>query len=528
MTGTGVVSVLARNQRQYLDRIAEAKAITNNMYSSAQVKTGAGTALSNFCLSRLRNSHNYQLLTQNRRMRSASREMSYVKNLRGFFEGIASRRELMTKTQAKTSTEFSSIEQYTLSFLNDWVGAFVPKHNNAAAAGDGHAIFLPTVNSDKSQIDGLRVNLNAYSHYYYKNGELKVWKTEEEFKNLEKDPNAEIIRYRDLTDSQLMGEMRQEFGPLYTNIINNILSELTRLTDVLGITEQVKSKYIAGNLAQNWNSTLADIQAYFENQGINASKGIHRVLTDYNKTHTRNPIQLSEQIHFITDKKGNLGMNKTLLALWGRYNDTYAYTTPYLNYKQPSIRNGQLQDVDYSYAQTLEGFCRMKDGETVLQLLKDGFKLYLSGNKKLQQKEVEYLAGKMEGMDPQQASELAKWKTHSGVMALARIPNTNRFGGQYEYTNDIAKIEAALDNDTPIEFHPMITRMNKWIIYLLNSIFAALEALIMFIKVEVQVCYKKNLQDGQHLINVMYVTLLLYINSKTKLLMEFLILTITQ
>jgi hypothetical protein len=72
---------------------------------------------------------------------------------------------------------------------------------------------LPTVNSDKTQIDGLLVNLNAKSHIPNGNGGFKT--------------------YLELTDSEIEEEMKLEFKPMYERIITNINTELGRLVKLL-------------------------------------------------------------------------------------------------------------------------------------------------------------------------------------------------------------------------------------------------------------------------------------------------------
>jgi hypothetical protein len=52
--------------------------------------------------------------------------------------------------------------------------------------------------------------------------------------------------------------------------------------------------------------------------------GLHKVITEYNKTHSRNPIMLSEHVHYTFNKEGLLTSNKTLEALHGRFGKSVA------------------------------------------------------------------------------------------------------------------------------------------------------------------------------------------------------------
>jgi hypothetical protein len=73
----------------------------------------------------------------------------------------------------------------------------------------GKVSFLPTVNSDKPQIDGLLVNLNAESHIKKADGTFK--------------------KYIELTDLEIEQEMEIQFKPMYDNIMTNINTELGKV-----------------------------------------------------------------------------------------------------------------------------------------------------------------------------------------------------------------------------------------------------------------------------------------------------------
>jgi hypothetical protein len=66
------------------------------------------------------------LEVQCKKSTSALKDLSFVVNTNGLFEGILSRRELKTKTTNQQSTKFSDQESYELSFINDFIAGFVP------------------------------------------------------------------------------------------------------------------------------------------------------------------------------------------------------------------------------------------------------------------------------------------------------------------------------------------------------------------------------------------------------------------
>ena len=55
------------------------------------------------------------------------------------------------------------------------------------------------------------------------------------------------------------------------------------------------------------------IDKYFSDKEVKTLDGLYRVITRYNMTHTRNPIQLAEQIHYTKGDDG-LSVNKVLVA----------------------------------------------------------------------------------------------------------------------------------------------------------------------------------------------------------------------
>ena len=310
---TGLIpSIPSADKNLVLDKLSQAKAISNNIYTSAQVKTGEGTALAAYCLSRLRNSYQYQLVTQNRADWSASKDMTFVDNKNGLFNKVFTSREVKLSATVKPSTKMSSVELWSLNFYNDWVSAFVKKTRTNSPNGDGACCFIPSVNSDKGQYDKLGCNLNALSHI--------------------KDIKGNPIAYRNLTSDQIVDEICMEFGPFYRNVINNITKEWDRVLSVILSNESLETDASGNKTAQTkfcedfiarinqisnpvvkWREQLSFIDEYFSGKGKNTLDELYKIITKYNMTHTRNPIQLAEQIHY-TKGDDRLSVNKVLVA----------------------------------------------------------------------------------------------------------------------------------------------------------------------------------------------------------------------
>ena len=495
---TGLIpSIPSADKNLVLDKLSQAKAISNNIYTSAQVKTGEGTALAAYCLSRLRNSYQYQLVTQNRADWSASKDMTFVDNKNGLFNKVFTSREIKLSATVKPSTKMSSVELWSLNFYNDWVSAFVKKTRTNSPNGDGACCFIPSVNSDKGQYDKLGCNLNALSHI--------------------KDIKGNPIAYRNLTSDQIVDEICMEFGPFYRNVINNITKEWDRVLSVILSNESLETDASGNKTAQTkmyedaiadinqtsnpvvkWRKQLKFIDKYFSGKKEKTLDGLYRITTKYNMTHTRNPIQLAEQIHYTKGDDG-LSVNKVLVAQWARFGGATAEELKQAKITQLYYRESLDQELldllkktvsaeDLSKetisAATLskelfdkipddnplkeevraarrasvqsnaKGFFRMRDFESVIKLLKNGCKIYLYGAKAREQAETEFLRN----FGKTSKDKKSPWVTDSGMMAFARV--TGEDGREYP-TNNFNDLIEAQNSGRNWEVHPLISKLNR-------------------------------------------------------------------
>ena len=510
---TGLIpSIPSADKNLVLDKLSQAKAISNNIYTSAQVKTGEGTALAAYCLSRLRNSYQYQLVTQNRADWSASKDMTFVDNKNGLFNKVFTSREVKLSATVKPSTKMSSVELWSLNFYNDWVSAFVKKTRTNSPNGDGACCFIPSVNSDKGQYDKLGCNLNALSHI--------------------KDIKGNPIAYRNLTSDQIVDEICMEFGPFYRNVINNITKEWDRVLSVILSNESLETDASGNKTAQTkfcedfiarinqisnpvvkWREQLSFIDEYFSGKGKNTLDELYKVITKYNMTHTRNPIQLAEQIHYTKGDDG-LSVNKVLVAQWARFGGAATeedlkqakFTQPYyieslnqakitqlyyresldqelLDLLKKTVSAEDLSKETISAAtlskelfdkipddnplkeevraarrasvqSTAKGFFRMRDFESVIKLLKNGCKIYLYGAKAREQAETEFLRN----FGKTSKDKKSPWVTDSGMMAFVRV--TGEDGREYP-TNNFNDLIEAQNSGRNWEVHPLISKLNR-------------------------------------------------------------------
>ena len=510
---TGLIpSIPSADKNLVLDKLSQAKAISNNIYTSAQVKTGEGTALAAYCLSRLRNSYQYQLVTQNRADWSASKDMTFVDNKNGLFNKVFTSREVKLSATVKPSTKMSSVELWSLNFYNDWVSAFVKKTRTNSPNGDGACCFIPSVNSDKGQYDKLGCNLNALSHIT--------------------DIKGNPIAYRNLTPDQIVDEICMEFGPFYKNVINNITKEWDRVLSVILSNESLETDANGNKTAQTkmyedaiadinqtsnpvvkWRKQLKFIDKYFSGKKEKTLDGLYRITTKYNMTHTRNPIQLAEQIHYTKGDDG-LSVNKVLVAQWARFGGAATeedlkqanFTQPYYRESLDQAKITQLyyrESLDQelldllkktvsaedlsketisaatlskelfdkipddnplkeevraarraSVQSTAKGFFRMRDFESVIKLLKNGCKIYLYGAKAREQAETEFLRN----FGKTSKDKKSPWVTDSGMMAFVRV--TGEDGREYP-TNNFNDLIEAQNSGRNWEVHPLISKLNR-------------------------------------------------------------------
>ena len=111
----------------------------------------------------------------------------------------------------------------------------------------------------------------------------------------------------------------------------------------------------------------------------------------------------------------------------------------------PKIQKDLYNRSQYS----AEGYFKAKDLESVIKLLKNGCKIYLTGNKARNQEETEFLKN-FEG---------GKWVTKSGMMAFTRVEDA--ITHQMIPTNKIQTINEARQLGLKIEVHPLVSRLNK-------------------------------------------------------------------
>lgn len=455
----GLIPILSTKVKTAaISNLAMATAINSNLLSQAQSKTGEGTSLANYTLSRMRNFYQNQVEMQCKKGNSAVRDLSFVVNSNNLFEGILSRRELKTLKSNQQSTQFSDQQSFQLSFINDFISGFIPNPEDTAYIKNGRVSFLPTVNSDKTQIDGLLVNLHAKSRISDGKGGFKS--------------------YMELTDEEIEKEMELEFKPMYDRIITNINNELTKVYNLLPETFKISNNInVSGSVITKNQAILNALNNAFANDTSLGKepkeriiKGLHKLTTQYNKTHSRNPIMIASQIHYVFDNNGLLSSNKTLEALWGRFNPDadvqtqnrliglYSKERGYIEYAQ---RNG------LGNLASARSMFKYQEHLTIKDLLETKFQVNLFGsNDKVRhdQNEIKFLRGQAEFTDAQKSDpayaylrqlndEMKNWVGADGLMILAK--------GDIDGQRVAIKTLDQLNQAKNLQIHPMLSKLNR-------------------------------------------------------------------
>lgn len=357
------------NDVRLLKNIAIAKANLQGITTASQVKDGAGNGQSMYTLSRLLGSLQSQFEMQERQPQSATRSLMLL-NVPGLYEGVYTAKEFYDQTgDNKESTAMGVSEMAYAGIVHDFIKGFIYQQDSQDLVGNGHMLFLPSVNSDKGTIGRIRVNLNKTVNV---NGQSKAIK--------------------DLDSNELEQVISKEFGTLYTNIYNAITNDWQELDNYLH-EQNINVPSLAQDFVngfENFNKFfLAHIQELSQ-YGNNPANFIKHFVLQYNSTHRLHPLEIIDQVHYKSNK-GNLGINETILAQIARFNPQFILQIkPELLQKYPTSRQ----------------FWTIKKAEVLKTLIKSDFKINTSN---VNQPELKYLR-----------DNFSTWINSSGNLILAK------------------------------------------------------------------------------------------------------------
>lgn len=357
------------NDVRLLRNIATAKANLQGITTASQVKDGAGNGQSMYTLSRLLGSLQSQFEMQERQPWSATRSLMLL-NVPGLYEGVYTAKEFYDQTgDNKESTAMGVSEMAYAGIVHDFIKGFIYQQDSQDLVGNGHMLFLPSVNSDKGTIGRIRVNLNKTVNI---NGQSKAIK--------------------DLDSNELEQIISKEFGTLYTNIYTAITNDWQVLDNYLR-----EQNINVPSLAQDFVNGFENFNKYFlthiqelSQYGNNPANFIKHFVLQYNSTHRLHPLEIIDQVHYKSNK-GNLGINETILAQIARFNPQFiSQIKPELLQKYPTSRQ----------------FWTIKKAEVLKTLIKSDFNINTSN---VNQPELKYLR-----------DNFSTWINSSGNLILAK------------------------------------------------------------------------------------------------------------
>lgn len=283
-----------------LNKIAIAKANVTGVTTASQVKDGDGNGQSLQTLSRLLSSLQSQFDLQERQPWSVTNE-SILLTIPGLYEGVFTSKEFHNQVgDNKASTDMSVSEMSYAGIVQDFVGGLMQR-DDSSVVGNGHVLFLPSVNSDKGTIGRLKINLNKQVTV---NGLTKAVK--------------------DLDSAELETLIAQEFGTIYTKMYNAITADWAILDAFIaskGIqAPSLAHDYLHGFAGFNlWWSTNRDAVAQY---GKSPADFIKSLTLEYNRANRLHPLEIIDQVHY-KNNKGNLGINQAFISQIARFNPQF-------------------------------------------------------------------------------------------------------------------------------------------------------------------------------------------------------------
>lgn len=421
-----------------LKRIANALANLRGLTTSTQVKDGEGNGQSQQTLSRLLGSFQSQFELQERipekrdkngniiQQGSASRNFILL-NDPGLLEGVYSFKEFYDD-ESKSATDMSVSEMSYAALVYDFIGSFINDEDSLKIVGNGHALFLTSVNSDKNTMSKIRINLNR--------GIPEITKI---------DSNGNTIPkpFNEYTSEELEWLISREFGDFYSNMYENITQDWQTVDNIIKQTligvPSLKSDFKYG--FQKFNQWFAQNKDNLKQYGNTPAEFIKYFVRIYNTTHRLNPLEITDQDHYKEDKQGNLSINQTIIAQIARFNPNHSI------FKEDSKLLEQYP--------TSKQFWNYKKVEALKSLLKDRFIIDTIVE---DQPELKYLR-----------NNYPEWIDRSGNVILAKFGNTN-------ITTQVDLLRLGINNINTIadkiQLNPLIERYN-YLDYLFSQEFMA-------------------------------------------------------
>ena len=404
--------------------IARAKANITGISNSTLVKNTEGKSQSAQSLSRLLGSILSQFELIEKTPNSATNSFCLLITP-GLFEGIYTNREFSDSTKDfKDTTQMNVAEMTAECFLYDFVGGLTDQDN---IVGNGHVMFLPSVNADKNTIGRIKINLNKIV-----NGKPLL----------------------DYSNSELQELISQEFGTFYEKVVQNIQQDwktlYTFIVNNIEFSPEINDKEIP-NLENDYLSGFVRFNSWFNNnkQFIKGASELSAVdfiklkTYEYNKNHRLNPLELIDQVHY-KENKGFLSINETIPANLFRFKPGSKIFEKYNN------QFGVEYNVDNIFP-TAGQFWQRKKLELLRSLIRNNAIFDLSNQNQIESK---YLKDKY-----------SNWVNKSNKLIFAKVQHPEY--GIIEVTSevdflkyDINYFNLLTQQDCVFELNPLLEQYN--------------------------------------------------------------------
>ena len=348
-----------------LKRVAEAKAKAEGLGRSSVVKGADQASLGNNTLSRLIGNVLNQIDIQCKNNDSATKDTILVQNPE-VLEGYYKIHEATIRGNDKRTTQFNEAELTSACFSYAFLDGLVAKDTDYQTLGGGHCGLLASVNSDKSFIDFMMVNLNAKAP----DGPWGKGKTFLQLIGINGDKVDNNVFQNNFEELRLL--IQQQMSQTYTKILNSIRQDYGKLFSVQfppGSKEarhnrllSVLSQYVnqRGLLMSGiYEHNFQEVKDTLRTQGFSGLTDesfktlIDDLLLDYNQVHRFDPIQLYDQMH---TTKGKYVANDTLLHIIDRFSNG-AESSKFWRIKEAELFRGLILD---NFEYNLEGYTKDK------------------------------------------------------------------------------------------------------------------------------------------------------------------------
>lgn len=331
------IYLIGRKQTPKADRLAKAKAIITGKLNSSQLKDGSGNALPTETLSRLVSNVWTQITLQNSKEGSATKDFSLFKT--GVFRGVYQAKEFKDTRLAtsKSHTEFNAQEMETAEVLYDFLKGLKDSDRTSISdvVGNGNVAFLPSDNSDKSNIGRIVVNLD---------------------KSFDGLPIHRMISDKSKRSDAIQrinAKIQNEIGGFYRKVLENQQKTWDKFNEASQFIFSKLDGHIPPEIQAykgilfNAQSFEAVNQAYLQsdkNITMTPKDFINRITRYWNNTHSNDIIAITDEQLFNVDKSTNILLpNANILANLIRFSSEES-TEKYFQDQQKIIIKDLIQD----------------------------------------------------------------------------------------------------------------------------------------------------------------------------------------